>query len=261
MVRVRHLAPTIRRIHDGLAAAPSLRPGPEVDRLFRELVRLVLAAPPVLAAATLGDPEVVALRPQLVELAARGEYELERAWAERIIASRRPELTLAHFPYFDNYRQLSILERSLLPSPPRRVLFIGAGPLPLSALLLAEHLAATVVCLDTDPVAVDLGRAVAARLGSPLTFPEHADPAAYDLVVVAALVGLSAGDKRHVLQDLRRTMAPGAVLLARSAHGLRTLLYPEVDPAAVEGFDRLSLTHPPAPVINSIVLARTPVRS
>jgi nicotianamine synthase len=257
----------IRRIHDELAAAPSLRPGPHVDRLFRDLVELVLTTPPPVAAAALADPEIVELRPRLVELSAQGEYELEVAWAERITTSRAPGRTLARFPYADNYRALSRLERRLLQAaaaPPRRTLFVGAGPLPLSALLLATHLDTTVVCVDRDAGAVELAEAVAARLdgvGSRLIF-RHGDVVArddladYDLVVVAALVGLTAETKRHVLQSVRRTMAPGALLVARSAHGLRTLLYPAVAPSDLAGYDLLSTTHPPAPVINSVIVAR-----
>lgn len=51
-------------------------------------------------------------------------------------------------------------------------------------------------------------------------------------------------------------MRPGAMLLARSARGLRTLLYPPVDLRAMPGFEVLEVVHPTDDVVNSVVVAR-----
>jgi nicotianamine synthase len=85
-----------------------------------------------------------------------------------------------------------------------------------------------------------------------------ADLAAHDLVVVAALVGLTPDDKRDNLRHLHRAMAPGAVLVGRSAHGLRALLYTAIPLADLAPVALLSITRPDGPVINSVVLARKP---
>jgi Nicotianamine synthase protein len=158
--------------------------------------------------------------------------------------------------------------------------------LPLTSFLLAVH-GVRVDNLDRDADALVLSRRVADALGitglefrhvdvgltplrsdvglmplrgdvdlSPLR--GDVDLSVYDLVVLAALVGLTPAEKAGVLAHLADDMAPGALLLARSARGLRTLLYPEVDAGALAGFDVLGVVHPPREVINSVVLARKP---
>jgi hypothetical protein len=263
------LVDEIRRLHDRLAAAPSLRPGPEVDGLLHRLVDLVVAdRADGEVAAVLADPAIVALRPSLIARCARAEHELELAWAEQIVASRLPRLTLLRFPYLQNYALLTALEHAALvragegrPRMPRRVLFVGGGPLPLSAFHLARRLSVTVDVLDRDLRSVELARRLVDRLAvpgvtiGPGDLADRHDLSGYDLVVLAALVGVTPAAKERHLRHLHRTMAPGAVLLARSAHGLRTLLYPEVDPGRLAGLRLVSLTHPTGPVLNSPLLA------
>lgn len=266
----------VEELYGRLVAVGDLRPGPEVDGIFTRLVGLVLSTPAELATTVLADPAVRRLRPHLVELSARAEYELERAWAERIVAAPDPHAELARFPYVDNYRRLARLEQDLVVGrarpaarragrPVRRVLFVGSGPLPLSSLFLAAGLGVAVDNLDRDPTAVDAARRVAAALGAgnvrfaPADVLDVADLSAYDLVVLAALVGVDPGDpgeKRRCLVHLGRTMAPGALVLARSAHALRTLLYPAVDLPAGPAIEALGVVHPRPPVINSLVLGR-----
>jgi nicotianamine synthase len=258
----------IRQIHRGLATAADLRPGEPVDGLFRRLVHLVISTPPSQAAAVLADPDVRALRAGLVELCAAGEYELELAWARHVAASRVPPVAVGRFPYLGNYLQLARLEHDAVAlhggRPLHRALFVGAGPLPLSSLLLARGLGVPVDSLDHDPAAVATARALAAGLGADDLAIRHGELAAcddlsrYDLVVLAALVGLTTEEKRVHLDHLLGAMAPGALLLARSVHGLRTLLYPAVALADLAGWDVVAITRPRGPVINSVVLARKP---
>ncbi len=262
------IARRVRRLYLRLTAAPDLRPGPHVDPLLHRLVELVVTSPSEHAATVLADPHVRALQPHLVSLCAQAEHELELAWATQVAASHTPRATLRGFPYLDNYRQLSRLERAALnrctSRPPRGVLFVGSGPLPLSSLHLARLLDAPIDNLDRDATAIRVARQVAHKLGARhLTFrhgtlaAQH-DLARYDLVILAALAGITLADKSHNLRHLHSAMAPGALLLARSAHGLKRLLYPAVDPARVHGFDVQSVTHPTGPVLNSILLARKP---
>jgi nicotianamine synthase len=253
----------IEHVHGRLAAAPDLRPGAVIDGLFAELVALVLDTPAAEADAVLDDPVVQKLLPRLVQLSAQGEYELELAWAERIAASRRPHNELRRFPYLANYRELSRLEHAAVAGHcgrVRRVAFVGSGPLPLTALFLADRFGVAVDNIDVDAAAVTAAGAVGVALGiDRWTFHQHDvlthDLARYDLVVLAALVGLGADDKHRILAHLAATMAPGALLLARSAHGLRRLLYPEADPSRVDGFRLLGVIQPRGRVINSVAVA------
>lgn len=259
------IAASVSDLYRELAARDDLRPGPAVDGLFDRLVRLVLAAPAEAVPAVLGDAGIQRLAPGLRALCARGEGELEHAWAERIVAGRPPREELAAFPYLGNYRQLSRMEigilASALPRGVRSVAFVGSGPLPLSSLYLAGELDASVDNYDRDPVALAAGARVAAALGyGELGFHEadvlDADLSGHDVVVLAALVGDTLEAKRAILRHLAGTMRPGAVLLARSARGLRTLLYPPIDRTALDGFEPLTEVHPVNDVINSAILAR-----
>ncbi len=259
------VAASVGDVYRELAARDDLRPGPEVDGLFGRLVRLVLTAPAETVPAVLNDVEIQRLAPRLRALCARGEGQLEHAWANRIVAGRPPREELARFPYFGNYRQLSRMEIGILASAlPRRVrslAFVGSGPLPLSSLYLAGELDVAVDNFDHDPVALQAGAEVSAALGyGELGFHEAdvlaADLSGYDVVVLAALVGDTFEAKRRVLRHLAATMRPGAVLLARSARGLRTLLYPPIDRTALDGFEPLTEVHPVNDVINSAILAR-----
>lgn len=78
----------------------------------------------------------------------------------------------------------------------------------------------------------------------------------YEVVYLAALVGLSKKDKIRFIEHLGKYMAPGAILMLRSAHGARAFLYPVVDTSDLGGFEVLSVFHPTNDVVNSVVVAR-----
>ncbi|NED94882.1 methyltransferase domain-containing protein [Phytoactinopolyspora alkaliphila] len=252
-------------IYQRLAACADLRPGSDVDDLFRRLVELVVGTPDACANDVLEDPVVDALAPRLRELCARGETELEREWAARIVAGRRPENELALFPYLDNYRRLSQLEATVLRAAARRplgsVAFVGSGPLPLSSLFLAQNLEARVDGIDCDASAISAARRLTAALNAGGLRFHHVDAAdadlsGYDAVVIAALVGTTSAEKAAMLRTLRPRMDPECILLMRSARGLRTLLYPEAEVESWSGFDVLDVVHPDDDVINSVIVAR-----
>jgi nicotianamine synthase-like protein len=258
-------ARTLQELHRQLAGRVDLRPCPEVDRLFGDLVRLVLATPPDDEARLLDEAAVLGIRGGLHALCSEGEYQLELAWARRIAASASPRDELERFPYVDNYRRLTRMELDLLATvadrPAGRVAFVGSGPLPLSSLLVAAELGVPVDNVDCDAEAVALGERVAAALGPvAMTFRRadvtHTDLGGYDVVVLAALVGTGGPEKRAILGHLAASMSPGAVLLARSARGMRSLLYPAIEPAALDGFELQAVVHPVDEVVNSVVLAR-----
>lgn len=261
------VSPVAAELHDiyaELLGLSSLRPGPRVDALFGRLVRFVLDAdkdePLVLQ-----DPAVRAVVPALRELCGRAEGELELAWADRIAASHAPRDELALFPYFGNYQQLCRMEVGVLASAlggrARTLAFAGAGALPLSSLLFAGELGVAVDNLDRDAAALQAGARVAGALGyHHLGFQQvdvaDADLSGYDVVVLAALAGSTPAAKRRILARLASSMAPGALLLARSARGLRTLLYPAIELDMLGGFELLTVVHPVNDVINSAVLLR-----
>lgn len=269
------VADRVVSLHDRLVALDGLAPSPLVDALFGDLVRTCLTTDPRTTGAVLADDRVRALRHRLVDLCARGETQLEAAWATRVLEAADPAADLARFPYLANYEALTRLEVHALaaaghePGGPRQVCFVGGGPLPLSAVLLHRTTSARVRVVDHDPTAVDLANRVLDALGAgdgvrcvPADAASGAGLAAAaegcDLVVVAALVGLTREAKRQVLRTLAGVLAPGTWVLLRSADGLRTLLYPTVDVGDVSrcGFTPELLVHPLGDVVNSVLVAR-----
>jgi len=270
------LCDRIIRLHEDLSRLDSLAPAPEVNALFQELVRVCVradrrAAPPILA-----DARIRRLRPGLLRLCSQGESLLEQAWARGVLAAADPWAELGRFTYLENYRQLSRLEVHALaaaghvPRPGGRVCFLGGGPLPLSALLMHRELGADVDVVDNQPEAADLARRLLNRLApaaglrvaqADATCAEDMAQAlaGCDVVVVAALVGHNRGQKRAVLRAVGRALEPGAHLVVRSAHGLRSLLYAAVEPgdvAEAAGCMPQVLVHPLGDVVNSVLVAR-----
>ncbi|HEX4102664.1 MAG: nicotianamine synthase family protein [Pseudonocardiaceae bacterium] len=87
------------------------------------------------------------------------------------------------------------------------------------------------------------------------------DVADYDMVCLAVMVGPHPKDKTRVIKHLYRHMKPGALLLARSAHSLRTLLYPPLALSDLAGFRPLVVLNPYTEVVNSLVVAQKPAAS
>lgn len=268
------LARAVLALHerlDRLAATAGLEPSTPVDAAFSELVGLCLS-PVDDPDAVLTDPPVAAVLPRLRELCADGEYRLERRWAHRIAAAADPAAELELFPYLDNYRELTALElHAVAGSRPRsridRVCVLGSGPLPLTALLTARALGRPVDAVDLTAEATGLAAGVLRRSrGGHLVRASQADARTFagvdraDVVVLAALVGLDPEDKLDVIGAVVDRMRPGTVLVVRSAHRLRTLLYPPVTPAELAAarprrLRLLAEVHPWSGVVNSLLVA------
>ncbi len=260
-----------------LVRESDLEPDEPTNQAFTELVALCGHRPEAEVAAVLADARVRAVTQRLRQLCAAGEFRLERCWARRIAAAADPAGELRAFPYLDNYRALAALEVQSLSGllaagagagrALARVCVLGSGPLPLTALLLARGLGASVEAVDRDAEATALARAVLRRLPGGrrvlVCSGEAADFAGVssaDLVVLAALVGVDPVEKQGVLARVADQMRPGAVLLVRSAHRLRTLLYPPITvdelTAASAGLLRpLAEIRPMTEVVNSFLVA------
>ncbi|XP_062213455.1 nicotianamine synthase 2-like [Phragmites australis] len=266
------LVQKIAGLHAAIAKLPSLSPSPDVDALFTDLV--MACVPPSPVDVTKLGPEAQKMREELIRLCSDAEGQLEAHYSDMLAAFDNPLDHLGRFPYFSNYINLSKLEYDLLVRyvpglAPSRVAFVGSGPLPFSSLVLAaRHLPNTSfdnydMCSPANDRARKLVRADK-DLRERMSF-HTADVAnlrdelsKYDVVFLAALVGMAAEDKAKVVAHLGRHMADGAALVVRSAHGARGFLYPIVDPEDIRrgGFDVLAVYHPDDEVINSVIIAR-----
>ncbi|MFJ2758032.1 nicotianamine synthase family protein [Nocardioides sp. NPDC087217] len=254
---------------DDLLDQPSLEPGIVVDALFNRLVTAVLSVPEPEAEAVLAALPPSRSPALFRSVASAGEHALERVWADRIALSPDPASAFARFPYRENYRLLVKMELEAVRrqgTVPRHVLLLGSGPLPLTALCLADQ-GIAVHCVDHDAEAIRLSSAAFGRLGAVGVTFEHAEASAatpphpVDVVLLAGLVGSDDAAKAEVLGEAATSLVPGGLVLARSARGLRTLLYPQVGPHALAGLNVVAEANPEvdAPgtdVINSAILAR-----
>lgn len=253
-------------VYQSFQSMATLAPGEEMDRLFAELMRLCVDRPGVPVATILGNPRVAAILPDLRRICASAEYHRELAWARRALASTEPETTMSEVPFAANYQELVRFEihgvRGAGNADPRTVLMAGAGPIPFSALLYARTLGARVDSVDVDAEAIACARlfyrAFDAVRGGRVHHSDILDFTeldGYDLVILGASVGLTRPDRLKVVEHLARHMRQGAVLLVRTAHGMRRLLFPQIDPEDLTGFTPQLLCRPFAGVINSALIA------
>lgn len=81
----------------------------------------------------------------------------------------------------------------------------------------------------------------------------------FDVVFLAALVGMDTASKVPILAHLARKLKPGTLVVARSAQGLREVLYPVLELGESLqgiGYEILGEVHPWTKVVNSIVVLR-----
>jgi len=176
--------------------------------------------------------------------------------ANPLVANTR----LEEFPYYDNYVDLTHMElsalSSVMPESPSRIAFIGSGPLPLSTLCILDTLKNLrqsqklpnwsntpstsvkypyILNVDRDLDATKLAISLCESLGKRTEgiYHQQTDATSHDLslrnfhvVFLAALVGNSQEEKEVILMDIAGKMDVGSFVVIRTAHGLRTLLYP-----------------------------------
>lgn len=85
------------------------------------------------------------------------------------------------------------------------------------------------------------------------------DLTSFDVVFLAALVGRNDVEKKEVIRNVISRMKVGALLVVRSAHSLRRLLYPVVGVSMdmIEiGFEPVVVVHPYDHIVNSVVVGK-----
>ena len=256
-------------LYEQIASLESLKPCKNVDMLFTELV--LTCMPPSPIDVTKLSKNVQEVRSRLIKLCGVAEGHLESHYSTILGSYDNPLEHLHIFPYYSNYLKLGLLEFTILSqhctNVPSKIAFVGSGPLPLTSIVLASnHLPSTTLHnYDIDPLANSNAMRLVSSdpdLSKRMVFHTNdildvsSDLKDYEVVYLAALVGMDKEEKNRVIDHLAKYMAPGALLLLRSAHGARAFLYPVVDPCDLRGFEVLSVFHPTDEVINSVVIAR-----
>ncbi len=210
------------------------------DRLFFRFRKVCLERRPEIVRALLERPVIERLAPRFRAISAHIETLSEWYWSKKILASRTSgRAALRGYTYYQAFaRTASIsfddLKILLGGRPARRCLFVGAGPLPLTAVLMADYFGVRVDTLEIEEAAFHQGRAFIKTIGystkvrfikaDAFTF----DYQPYDVIVAASLVGEHEREKIRLLRRIARTAPMGAVVLARTAHDLKTLMYQPV---------------------------------
>ncbi|XP_052204735.1 nicotianamine synthase-like [Diospyros lotus] len=265
------LVEKVCEIYEKICSLESLKPSKDVNSLFTQLVFTCM--PPSSIDVSKLPKSVQEMRSNLISLCGKAEALLETHFSTILASFDNPLHHLSIFPYFSNYIKLSLLEFSILAQHcysgqlPARAAFVGSGPLPLTSIILAtNHLTSTTFHnYDIDPLANSMAERLVSSdpdLSKRMFFHTRdimdvaCELQEYEVVFLAALVGMDKEEKKRVIAHLGKFMAPGATLMLRSAHGARGFLYPVVDPSDLLGFEVLSVFHPTDEVINSVVIAR-----
>ncbi|XP_050225993.1 nicotianamine synthase [Mercurialis annua] len=256
-------------LYNQIASLETLKPSKNVDMLFTNLV--LTCMPPNPIDVNKLCKKIQEMRSKLIRLCGEAEGHLETHFSSLLASFENPLDHLNLFPYYSNYLKLSLLEFNILsqhhPQIPNQIAFIGSGPLPLTSIVLAcKHLTTTtfhnydidraansnaIRLVESDP---DLSKRMLFHTADVMSVENGLKE--FDVVFLAALVGMDKEEKIKVIHHLAKYMAPGAILMLRSAHGARAFLYPVVDPCDLRGFEVLSVFHPTDEVINSVVIAR-----
>ncbi|XP_057961367.1 probable nicotianamine synthase 4 [Malania oleifera] len=264
------LVQKVCEIYEKIACLDCLKPSKDVNLLFTQLVDLCI--PPSSIDVTKLNKNMQEMRSNLIRLCGEAEGHLESHFSTLLASTyQNPILHLRLFPYYQNYLDLTQLEYSLLSEYcvclPSSVAFVGSGPLPLTSIVFTlNHLPfASVHNYDIDASAnlkahclvshdPNLSKRMFFHTTDIMGVSEGLKD--YDVVFLAALVGLDMDEKLLIINHLAKFMAPGALLMLRSAHGARGFLYPLVNLQDIQGLEVLKVFHPTNEVINSVVVAR-----
>lgn len=214
--------------------------------VFEDLERLVGQMTPGQARALLADARVRALLPQLYAIRAAFEYDLEVSSANAALSAADPaaavdacvaaKIAMLPATFFE-----ALSER-------RRLLFVGSGPFPTTAMALVRVLGRPVTCLDRDGAANALAaRFVAASdMASAITILEGAlerfdDLPRYDAVVGAFLLGVdivpqALNAKSVLVEEIADQVALGTRMVLRTPRDAGALIYPAIELRQRDGY-------------------------
>lgn len=170
------------------------------------------------------------------------EYQMELFESRRLCSQPDAGLSaLLQYEDWEKYdslvgQEIEQLSRLLQPAEAGTpIVFVGSGPLPLSAILIHILKREIVCCLDIDPDACEASTALLERIGlGNKVHVVNEDGAKFDYksfqrVFIASLVP----NKHKVLEQIRRTR-PDALVAVRTVEGMRQLMYEALNEEAME---------------------------
>jgi hypothetical protein len=250
----------------GLCLRVTAEPTPsaaEQERIFAELDDLLFGVDEDFVRWILEHRDFVPIRERLHAVRAEYEYARERDLARALVAAG-DESPLTNFRSTGWYEEAHAFElAALAPFAPKRVLVVGAGPFPTTAIsFMRAHPEADVACVELRAEAYTLATQVARISACQDLEVIHADAltiddfSAYDCVIVGTVVGVSAAEKRRVVSHFLGHVPPSTLLILRTAIGPGRIVYPEVDLRQLRGIDYDVLVDPPQETFTMIITDR-----
>lgn len=209
-----------------------------VEPLYAEIEASMQKASFEEKTAVLSDPEILELLPANHRIRAAYELDKEVQEAEHMLDETDPQKALSDIIEHQSYWILTepVLEAL---SGAKRVAVIGSGPLPLTAIAVAERTNAEVTCYERDTVAYDLGDKIIelSKARDKITsLCESAVPgpdmAGFDAILCAVLLGVSVEDEHHhtkkeLLTGFAQAMGSNGKVILRDPYQLGALFYPK----------------------------------
>lgn len=262
----RHERPSLRQIYNSLTTwSDDHIPTAALDNRMKDLLSSV--TDPHMSH-DLSEKEIVDLR----RINASIEYQSEKKTALSMLSLPNPMTQLDDFVYND-YQNLVELEKNIIDTytdsdPQQPWLFVGGGPLPLSAILLAKNYGLKSNVIDASYEASEISSQVISKLEDKkilekgfvtvsqgnaeniTTYKNH------DTIFLAALAGDTLESKQTIFRQIKEHAPENAHILARSSQGNKQLLYLPVSESAYKDFDLIHEFHPGNDVLNSMLLLK-----
>lgn len=248
----------IKKIYKELISIEDYKPSKKVNKLFSKIVDFVINGKGDIG---LSVKKIKNMR----RICGLAEYELEKYWAYKIIRSKLPNKTIKDFPYFKNYELLTDLEWQTLIScdihKNHTIVFIGSGPLPLTAIMLVEKYYQKLVVVDSSKEACDISSKLIKKLGLQNKISvvcqdgaKYNNYSSFNTIFVAALAGVDENTKCRIFSKIKKCAPEDVHILARSSWGKRKMLYPPVPLNSYKIFRLVTELRPIDTIINSMVI-------
>lgn len=163
---------------------------------------------------------------KLQQLYERFETQLESEFAQRVLDGN--VTTETDYPLYARFKRLVHAEIDLARiRPSDKVLFIGSGPFPISAMLFSQLASVSVDCYDKSPEACETSQKVVNCLGFAhrinIFNASGEDGKVYGHNVV--IVALLAQPKEKIMSNIWFHAPPNVKVICRTSEGIRQAFY------------------------------------
>jgi nicotianamine synthase len=252
-------------IYENLSRTSNLIPSPYVNNNFSKLVSIASKTSKKISKQILQNEKIISILNNLRKITAKGEYELEKFWAKKIIKNKKVQNLIKKFPYFYNYEimienEIMAIKNSCQHHNEHRVLFVGSGPLPLTSILIKQKYNILVDNLDKDKQAINLSQQIIELLklkeiqNINIDILKQKDFSKYNIIIIAALVGNNEVEKNKIVKHIIKNAQENTHIILRGVEGLGELLYSPVSDNIFKYLKDVKKYDSPKGVINNVII-------